>query len=205
MGSVAYDAPPNDACPRVPLVLFSIFFTEELARHGYVVAAPDHIDAGCAMDGVERTLADIRTDHLCDAPRRWTDESEIHRMHDLREAMHLVTNVRNGRLPHLGVPVMYQGAQFDWGPTPPLEGWSGAYTKTKPPKYFVKLKGGTHLEWTNHVCAGKANVADCLTQVPNASAIDRYGIAFLDRHLKDKPATDLDAKGSELSQYLHEQ
>jgi len=39
----------------VPLVLFShglggcalqtIFFTEELARHGYVVAAPDHADA----------------------------------------------------------------------------------------------------------------------------------------------------------------
>ena len=62
------------------------------ARHGYVVAAPDHIDAGCAMDGVERTLTDIRTDHPFDAPRGWTDESEIHRMHDLRDAMHLVTN-----------------------------------------------------------------------------------------------------------------
>jgi len=53
-GSVARDAPPA-ACPRVPLVLFShglggcglqsTFLTEELARRGYVVAAPDHADA----------------------------------------------------------------------------------------------------------------------------------------------------------------
>ena len=50
-GSIARDAPPA-ACPRVPLVLFShglggcglqsTFLTEELARRGYVVAAPDH-------------------------------------------------------------------------------------------------------------------------------------------------------------------
>src|SRR5688500_10751864 len=56
MGSVAQDAPAAD-CPRVPLVLFShglggcalqsLFLTEELARHGYIVAAPDHNDAVC--------------------------------------------------------------------------------------------------------------------------------------------------------------
>jgi predicted dienelactone hydrolase len=55
-GMVALDAPPSTACGRpVPLVVFShgntgcglqaIAFTEELARHGYVVAAPDHADA----------------------------------------------------------------------------------------------------------------------------------------------------------------
>jgi predicted dienelactone hydrolase len=55
-GTVARDAPPSTACGKpVPLVVFShgdlgcglqsIAFTEELARHGYVVAAPDHADA----------------------------------------------------------------------------------------------------------------------------------------------------------------
>jgi predicted dienelactone hydrolase len=55
-GLVAYDAAPSAACGKpVPLVVFShgdfgcglqsVAFTEELARHGYVVAAPDHADA----------------------------------------------------------------------------------------------------------------------------------------------------------------
>ena len=65
MGSVARDAPPA-ACPRVPLVLFShglggcalqmLFFTEELARHGYIVAAPDHRDAVCAIGSDEHEV-----------------------------------------------------------------------------------------------------------------------------------------------------
>src|SRR5262249_7374015 len=52
-GMVAENGPPSTLCGRpVPLVVFShgdlgcglqsIAFTEELARHGYVVAAPDH-------------------------------------------------------------------------------------------------------------------------------------------------------------------
>ena len=55
-GLVAFDASPSRVCGRpVPLVVFShgntgcgiqsVAFTEELARHGYVVAAPDHADA----------------------------------------------------------------------------------------------------------------------------------------------------------------
>jgi predicted dienelactone hydrolase len=55
-GLVAVDAVPSRVCGKpVPLVVFShgntgcgiqsIAFTEELARHGYVVAAPDHADA----------------------------------------------------------------------------------------------------------------------------------------------------------------
>jgi predicted dienelactone hydrolase len=55
-GTVARDAAPSKVCGKpVPLVVFShgdlgcglqsITFTEELARHGYVVAAPDHADA----------------------------------------------------------------------------------------------------------------------------------------------------------------
>jgi len=55
-GNVALNGPVSLACgQRAPLVVFShgdlgcgvqsIAFTEELARHGYVVAAPDHADA----------------------------------------------------------------------------------------------------------------------------------------------------------------
>jgi predicted dienelactone hydrolase len=55
-GLVGLNAPASKVCGRaVPLVVFShgdlgcglqsIAFTEELARHGYVVAAPDHADA----------------------------------------------------------------------------------------------------------------------------------------------------------------
>jgi predicted dienelactone hydrolase len=55
-GVVAPNAPPSTVCGRaVPLVVFShgdlgcglqsVVFTEQLARSGYVVAAPDHADA----------------------------------------------------------------------------------------------------------------------------------------------------------------
>ena len=266
MGSVAPDAPPNDTCPRVPLVLFShglggcalqsLFITEELARHGYVVAAPDHTDAGCAIGSDDLKLGNIRTDNSFVTPGRWTNQSEIDRMQDLRDVMRVVADdsqlgrivdtsrvgavghslggytvvgmaggwpawktpaikavlalspyvapfVENGTLAQLGVPVMYQGAQFDWGITPGLEGRRGAYTRTAAPKYFVKLKGGTHFEWTNLVCAGQANVAQCVTNIPNANAIDRYGIEFLDRYLKGKPSAVLDSDGADVNRYLH--
>ncbi len=267
MGSVAHDSPPKDACPRVPLVLFShglggcalqsIFITEELARHGYVIAAPDHTDAGCAIGSDELKFANIRTDNSFMAPRSWTDQSEVDRMQDLREVMRLVGNdpklgrivdvsrigavghslggytvvgmaggwptwktpeikavlavspyvspyVESGALARLGVPVMYQGAQFDWGITPSLEGKRGAYALTAAPKYFAKLIRGSHFEWTNLVCVGQTSVAECLERSSNASAINRYGIAFLDRYLKDKPGADLDSKRTDLARYQRE-
>ena len=57
---------------------------------------------------------------------------------------------------------MYQGAQFDWGVTPNMEGQNGAFALSAAPKYFVKLAGGTHLEWTNLACMGQPSVAACL-------------------------------------------
>ena len=180
-GSVARDAPPA-ACPRVPLVLFShglggcglqsTFLTEELARRGYVVAAPDHADAAtCGIDGEALRLQNLRTEQPLLEPARWTDQSEIGRLHDLRAAIAKVGGdaalariadttrvgavghslggyaalamggawpawrtrevkavvalspfvapfIVHGTLPQLAVPVMYQGAQFDWGLTP---------------------------------------------------------------------------------------
>ena len=266
MGSVAKDAPPA-ACPRVPLVLFShglggcalqtLFFTEELARHGYVVAAPDHRDAVCAIGSDELKFGNMRTDQSFLEPSRWNERSEIDRLHDLHAVIRLIANdpqlgsatdvnsigavghslgayaaiataggwpswkqenvkavlafspyllpfIAHGALARLNVPVMYQGAVFDWGITPSIEGPQGAYAMTAPPKYFVKLNGGTHLEWTNLTCAGQPNVVACLKAKPNAYLIDRYGIEFLDRHLKNKPAPVLSAKGRGVETYRFE-
>ena len=97
-----------------------------------------------------------------------------------------------------------QGAQFDWGITTSLEGAQGAYAVTAPPKYFVKLKGGTHLEWANLLCSGQPNVVACLKAKPNAYLITRYGIEFLDRYLKDKPSALLAGRGTGLDVYRFE-
>jgi predicted dienelactone hydrolase len=266
MGSVARDAPPS-TCPRVPLVLFShglggcalqtLFLTEELARHGYVVAAPDHKDAVCAIGSDEHNFGNMRTDQSFLEPDRWSERSHRDRLHDLRAVIDLIARdqqlgpavdaqrigvighslggytaigmaggwpswkhadvkavlalspyvlpfITQKTLARLDVPVMYQGAQFDWGITTSLEGAQGAYAVTAPPKYFVKLKGGTHLEWVNLLCTGQPNVVACLKAKPNAYLIDRYGIEFLDRHLKNKPSALLSGKGAGLDVYRFE-
>ena len=264
--SVARDAPPA-ACPPVPLVLFShgwggcalqsILLTEELARAGYVVAAPDHADAACAIGSGEVNLGRMRVDKSFLDPAGWNERSEIGRLHDLRAVIRLVAadpqlariadtsrigavghslggyavigmaggwptwktpEVRavlalspyvlpfmaHGTLSRLRVPVMYQGAALDWGMTTSLEAPQGAYATTAPPKFFVKLNGGSHFEWTNLLCAGTPEVAACLKARPNAALINRYGIEFLDRYLKDKPGEALASRGRGLAAYWFE-
>lgn len=266
MGSVARDAPPA-ACPRVPLVLFShglggcalqsTFITEELARHGYVVAAPDHQDAAtCGIDGEALRMQNLRTEQPLLEPARWTEQSEVVRLHDLRATIKRVAAdaalariadttrvgavghsmggyaalgmagawptwrtrevkavvalspyvtpfIAHGTLAKLAVPVMYQGAQFDWGMTPNIEGPNGAYASTPAPKYYARLKGGTHLEWTNLGCLGQPSIAACLKTRPNAALINRYAFEFLDRYLKDAPSTLLASEGRGLEAYRH--
>jgi len=262
MGRVAADAPPLAACPRVPLVLFShefggcalqsIFITEELARHGYVVAAPDHSDAGCPIGSDE--LKPLRTDKWFVSPAAWDDQSDVDRLQDMRDVMRLVAGdralapivdasgvgavghslggytvigmaggwrlwktpeikavvalapfvapyVAKGTLGALGVPVMYQTAQYGWEK---LEGQNEAYALTSPPRYFVELKRAVHFEWTNFVCLGQADVAACLKSKPNAAAIDGYAIEFLDRYLKRKKGTRLDSDGADVNRYWRE-
>ena len=234
-----------------------LFLTEELARHGYIVAAPDHKDDVCAIGSDEHHFGNMRTDQSFLEPDRWSERSQRDRLRDLRAVIDLVANdpqlgpaadvrsigvighslggyaaigmaggwpswkhadvkavlalspyvlpfIKQGTLARLDVPVMYQGGQFDWGITTSLEGTQGAYAVTAPPKYFVKLKGGTHLEWINLLCSGQPNVVACLKAKPNAYLIDRYGIEFLDRHLKNKPSALLDGKGTGLDLYRFE-
>jgi predicted dienelactone hydrolase len=92
-GSVVLNAPAHKVCGvPAPLIVFShgdlgcglqsIAFTEELARHGYVVAAPDHADAflcHTARPGdSERT---IQPNFL--QPKTWTDATFVSRRDDI--------------------------------------------------------------------------------------------------------------------------
>ncbi len=264
MGSVAFEAPPA-ACPRVPLVVFShglggcglqtLFLTEELARHGYVVAAPDHADAAtCGIERDDLRLGNMVIDERFGDPKSWSDRSQRDRLLDLQAAIRRVASdpllaaitdatrvgavghslggytvvgmaggwaswktpevkavlalspyvapfIAHGTIGKLSAPVMYQGAQLDWGITPSLEGPKGAYALSPAPKFFVKLNGGTHFEWTNLVCIGQTSVVACLKANRNAYLIDRYGIEFLDRYLKNKPSPALALGGRGLEKY----
>src|SRR5262249_41975399 len=82
-GSVAVNGAVQ-SCAHFPLVVFSHgfggcgtqsdFFTEELARHGYIVAAPDHHDALCSVDG-SATIGGISLGPSFLQPNTWTDAS----------------------------------------------------------------------------------------------------------------------------------
>jgi predicted dienelactone hydrolase len=267
VGRVAHDASPA-RCTALPLVVFShgfggcglqsIFFTEELARHGYVVAAPDHKDAAmCAIN--EESVGSLRApDAPFQAPKRWSDQSHSDRRDDVLATIAAIVGdprlgglvdasriglaghslggytalgmvggwpswrdprvkavlafspyaapfLEQGTLATLRVPVMYQGAQFDWGVTPLLEGPRGAYARSSAPRYFLKLRGGTHFEWTNLVCLGEHDTESCLRSRPNAYRIDRYGIEFLDRWLKGRASTLLQHPASGVESWLFDE
>jgi predicted dienelactone hydrolase len=94
-GSLAFNAAPSAACGKpVPLVVFShgdlgcglqsIAFTEELARHGYVVAAPDHADA--FLCHTRAPAAPVRRPAQPDVlkPETWSDATFADRRNDIK-------------------------------------------------------------------------------------------------------------------------
>jgi predicted dienelactone hydrolase len=94
-GLVAVDAPASAVCGKhVPLVVFShgdlgcglqsIAFTEELARHGYVVAAPDHADALlCRIAGTPRPVGQRPPQPSLFKPETWSDATFRDRRNDI--------------------------------------------------------------------------------------------------------------------------
>jgi predicted dienelactone hydrolase len=92
-GRVALNAPPSLLCGQlVPLVVFShgdlgcgiqsIFFTEELARHGYVVAAPDHADAAICHTLPGSPSSPVPQPDIF-KPQDWNEDSRRDRRDDL--------------------------------------------------------------------------------------------------------------------------
>jgi predicted dienelactone hydrolase len=95
-GKVAVNAPAGMLCgKRVPLVVFShgdlgcgfqsIAFTEELARHGYVVAAPDHADAFlCHIEPTPATGKGRPPQPNFLKPDEWNDTTFTDRRDDIK-------------------------------------------------------------------------------------------------------------------------
>jgi predicted dienelactone hydrolase len=98
-GMVASNAPVSRACgAAVPLVVFShgdlgcglqsVAFTEELARSGYVVVAPDHADASlCHTAPAPPGAAAVRGQPRIADPGAWDDASRIDRRQDVEAAI----------------------------------------------------------------------------------------------------------------------
>src|SRR5262249_13287001 len=64
----------------------SLFFTETLARQGYVVAAPDHADAACRVNGSGVAPTQVKEPSIFD-PKTWTDASYADRRVDVELAI----------------------------------------------------------------------------------------------------------------------
>jgi predicted dienelactone hydrolase len=87
---------PVDSCARFPLIVFShgfsgcgtqvVYLTEELARRGYIVAAPDHKDALCSVTG-KGSFHSIKTDQSFFEPNKWDDRTHADRRDDLERTI----------------------------------------------------------------------------------------------------------------------
>jgi len=100
--AVAEGAPVAD-CSQYPLVVFShgfggcgtqsVFFTEALARAGYVVVAPDHKDSKCKVDQ-PRSLGGFfqRADEPFRDPEKWDDRTYRNRKDDIEVVLNEIVN-----------------------------------------------------------------------------------------------------------------
>jgi predicted dienelactone hydrolase len=95
----------------------------------------------------------------------------------LAMAAYCIPYVDHGDLPHVNVPVMYQGGTRDLGVTPTVRRFNGAYDLSSAPKYYVEFDGAGHLAWTD------------LNRTYQAM-IENYSLAFFDHFLKNKTDPD---------------
>lgn len=96
--SLALNGTPA-TCGRFPLIVFShgitgcgtqsVFLTEQLARRGYIVAAPDHKDALCSVDGTG-VLQFSSTGESFLEPDKWTDSTYLDRATDVRNVLNFL-------------------------------------------------------------------------------------------------------------------
>jgi len=88
-GSVAYNAPVS-TCAQYPLLLFShgyagcatqsVFLTEQLAREGYIVAAPNYGDAQCSVPNTPPPYPPVTIpDSVFQDPASWNNQSALYR------------------------------------------------------------------------------------------------------------------------------
>jgi uncharacterized protein (TIGR03437 family) len=104
-GQVALNAPIASCSPQFPLVVFShgwsgcgtqsVFLTEQLARMGYIIAAPDHEDRGCSVDGSPENLQEVNFVFplkMFGDPSVWTDRTATYRNVDIETVLNYMLN-----------------------------------------------------------------------------------------------------------------
>ena len=84
-------------CKKFPLIIFShgmagcgtqsIFFMEMLARMGYVVASPDHSDAGLCKINNKSPMKSNKDAQSFLEPHKWTAQTEIDRRNDMKQVL----------------------------------------------------------------------------------------------------------------------
>jgi predicted dienelactone hydrolase len=93
-GCAAFDGAVTPGV-KYPVLLFShadggcgtqsVFLTEQAARMGYIVIAPDSTDATCSVTGVPYTNPTPSMSFV--HPPQWTSQSEINRLYDMENAL----------------------------------------------------------------------------------------------------------------------
>ena len=185
------DGMPNARAPSTgPSLLDPAAWDDQsyVDRHDDVVAVIDAMlagDLGGAIDPTRiammgHSLGGYTAHGLTGAWSSWRDARV---KAALLLSPYLQPYLAKGTVGQVHAPLMFQGAEGDLFITPFLEGSTGAYALANPAKYFVKLRGGNHSEWTNAVCGSHTTVANCLMISTNAALITSYTIAFFERTL----------------------
>lgn len=214
---------------------------EQLARNGFIVAAPDHADATCSADGTTPRGPEAVPYPAYASPALWSDTTGATRRDDIRTltdylladatfapridtariglvgyslggytALGLVGGwsgwrdtrfkaalllspytspfIDRATLGAITVPLMYQGGTLDDFMTPYLEGpvapyTTGAFAASGTPKYFAKLNGAAHTEWTVQACATPGTANQCLLDQPLVGVMATYAVAFFNQQL----------------------
>jgi predicted dienelactone hydrolase len=84
--------------------------------------------------------------------------------------------VQHATMSGIAVPIMFQGGTADSGVTPYVTRRGGAYDSAPAPKYLVVFSGARHSAWGDR-------------RNQSHDGIIAYSIAFLDRYVRDLPAT----------------
>ena len=84
--------------------------------------------------------------------------------------------VRHATMSGISVPIMFQGGTADPGVTPHVTRRGGGYDAAPAPKYLVVFTGATHGAWGDR-------------RNESHGGIVAYSVAFLDRYVRDLPAS----------------
>jgi predicted dienelactone hydrolase len=95
--------------------------------------------------------------------------------------------MRAGTLRYLAAAVMYQGGTLDLSWTPTIDKIGGSFAASPAPKYLVRLRGATHLAWTD---LGRRD----------RDAIIAYSVAFLQHALNGAAVPILYHAGAEVAE-----